>query len=153
MANFTRNQFIDAMNQIKVNIENKGGQVNISASNPTPAELARGVNSIPNITVTNTYISSESGYVLKAAELNGVTLTLSKDGTTISSQTTPSPNGGVVTFNPTSGGEYTITATANGETKWTNTILLGDVGVYNCKSGLKMREYTLEEINTICKNH
>ena len=153
MANFTRNQFIDAMNQIKVNIENKGGQVNISASNPTPAELATGVNSIPNITVTNTYISSESGYVLKAAELNGVTLTLSKDGTTISSQTTPSPNGGVVTFNPTSGGEYTITATANGATKWTNTILLGDVGVYNCKSALKMREYTLEEINTICKNH
>ena len=106
MANFTRNQFIDAMNQIKVNIENKGGQVNISASNPTPAELATGVNSIPNITVTNTYISSESGYVLKAAELNGVTLTLSKGGTTISSQTTPSPNGGVVTFDPTSGGEY-----------------------------------------------
>lgn len=104
-------------------------------------------------TITNTYISSESGYVLKAAELNGVTLTLSKGGTTISSQATPSPNGGVVTFNPTSGGEYTITATANGATKWTNTILLGDVGVYNCKSGLKMREYTLEEINTICKNH
>lgn len=153
MANFTRNQFIDAMNQIKVNIENKGGQVNISASNPTPAELATGVNSIPNITVTNTYISSASGYVLKAAELNGVTLTLSKGGITISSQTTPSPNGGVVTFNPTSGGEYTITATANGATKWTNTILLGDVGVYNCKSGLKMREYTLKEINTICKNH
>ena len=127
--------------------------MDISASNPTPAELAEGVNSIPNITVTNNYISSTTGYVLKAAELNGVTLTLSKDGTTISSQTTPSPNGGVVTFNPTSGGEYTVTATANGATKWTNTILLGDVGVYSCKSGLKMREYTLEEINTICKNH
>ena len=154
MANFTRNQFIDAMNQIKVNIENKGGQVNISASNPTPAELATGVNSIPNITVTNTYISSESGYVLKAAELNGVTLTLSKGGTTISSQTTPSPNGGVVTFNPTSGGEYTITATANGATKWTNTILLGDVGVYNCKSGLKMSEYAVADVlGVICKNH
>lgn len=153
MANFTRNQFIDAMNQIKVNIENKGGHVNISASNPTPAELATGVNSIPNITVTNTYISSASGYVLKAAELNGVTLTLSKDGATVDTKTTPSPNGGVVTFNPTSGGEYTVTATENGATKWTNTILLGDVGVYNCKSGLKMREYTLEEINTICKNH
>lgn len=154
MANYTRNDFIDAMNKIKENIQSKGGTMTISASNPTPKELADGVNSIPNITVTNQYISSPSGYVLKAAEMNGVTLTLSKDGTTVDTKTTPSPNGGVVTFNPTSGGEYTITATSGGTTKWTNTILLGDVGVYNCKSGLKMSEYAVADVlGVICKNH
>lgn len=155
MANYTRNDFIDGMNKIKEKIIEKGGSVTVGASNPTPAELAAGVSSIPiNVTVTNTYTSSPSGYVLTAAEMNGVTLALTKGDETIDSQATPSPNGGVVTFYPTEGGEYTVTATADGETKWTNTILLGDIGVYNCKSGLKMHEYAISDVlGVICKNH
>ena len=154
MANFTRNDFIDAMNSIKENIQSKGGTVAIAGSNPTPMELADGVNSLPNITVVNDFTTSPTGYVLKVAEMNGVTFTLTKGNEVIDTRTTPSPNGGVVTFNPSEGGEYTVTATANGETKWTNTIFLGDVGVYNCKSGLKMYEYAIADVlGVICKNH
>ena len=147
MANYTRNDLINAMLAIRDSIKAKGGTVTVANANPTPAELKAGVDSIQLTSIENA-----TGYAIVTAELAGVTLTLSKDGTTIDTQETPATTGGVVTFAPTETGTYTITATAGGTTKWTNTIAVTGIGTFNCKSGLNLRDYALADINTACKN-
>lgn len=149
MANYTKNQFLQSLKDIENAIINKSGVVKVANINPTPAELKAGVDSIPN----GSYVTNSTGYAIQCAELNGITMTLKLGDSVVASQTTPSPNGGLVIFAPTAPGLYTIVATnADGSEKWANTVLVTGIGTYICKSSLAMNTYTFDEINLICKN-
>lgn len=99
---------------------------------------------------------SEVAYRIVTAELPNTTITLTLDGVEIGSKTTDATLGGKVYFDLTTIGEYTITATKDGTTLWTNTADVSEIGVYNVKSnkggiGRPLDNYTFDELHTICQ--
>ena len=88
------------------------------------------------------------------AELPNVTLKLyNSSDTLLSTQTTNSTTGGVVTFSVSANGTYTVKAYDSNDTLlWTNSITISQVGTYNVKTGKSLNSYTWAEIKTASTN-
>ena len=135
------------INDIGTKIKNLHGTLNYTSKYPSITDIKNSLNTIPQTIIQG------GTYNIICADTAATTFTLSKNGTTIDTKTNDATIGGSVMFTPTEIGEYTITATQNGTTKWTNTIVLNDVGVYNCKCGNLLDTYSEDEIDLACKNH
>ena len=95
----------------------------------------------------NPYIS----YKITAAELPNTLMVLSKGGETVASKTTDATKGGKVFFDVDSIGEYTVTASKDNITLWTNTVTIDNIGEFICRSGKLLETYTPDELHIICK--
>lgn len=135
------------LNSIGTEIKNLHGTLNYTSKYPSVTDIKNSLNTIPQTIIQG------GTYNIICADTAATTFTLSKDGTTIDTKTNDATIGGSVMFTPTEIGEYTITAIQNGTTKWTNTIVINDVGVYNCKCGNLLDTYSEDEIDLACKNH
>ncbi len=134
----TQQDVFIAIRNIKEAIEEKGGTVEQANINVSLPELAAGVRTIPTG-------GGGASYIIRAAELPNITLQLSKDGAVKESQST-GEQGGVVEFTVTEPGEYTIKALSGDAEQWQNTITVEDKGVYNCKSGKALNDYSWDDI-------
>lgn len=135
------------INDIGTKIKNLHGTLNYTSKYPSVTDIKNSLNTIPQTIIQG------GTYNIICADTAATTFTLSKNGTTIDTKTNDATIGGLVIFTPTEIGEYTITATQNGTTKWTNTIMINDIGVYNCKCGNLLDTYSEDEIDLACKNH
>ena len=124
-----------------------------NASLPSIIGGIEAINKSSGSQVTNTFNITGSR-IIYAAELPNVTFTLKDEfGDIVSSQTTPSTNGGIVAFTVTIDGVYTIVAlNSNLEEIWTNTVTVNGVGQYKCYSSKSVNDYTWEELRTISAN-
>ena len=132
----------DVFNEIQ-NIKNaiiaKGGTITQANKNVSLPELTAGVQSIPE--------GGGAGIAIIAAELADTTLELyGSNGALIDSQSTGT--GGMVMFTATEAGSYTVKASKGGTELWANTITVDEIGVYNCKTGKALNDYTWAEIET-----
>lgn len=132
----------DVFNEIQ-NIKNaiiaKGGTITQANKNVSLPELTAGVQSIPE--------GGGAGIAIIAAELADTTLELyGSNGALIDSQSTGT--GGMVMFTATEADTYTVKASKGGTELWTNTITVEEIGVYNCKTGKALNDYTWAEIET-----
>lgn len=135
----TQQDVFNELQNIKTKIIEKGGTITQANINVSLPELTAGVASIP---------TGGASYVIKAAELPNTTLTVyDSENTQIDSKST-GENGGVVELNITESGTYTVKATKDGTEIWTNSITVDEIGVYNCKSGKSLNEYTWAEIQS-----
>jgi len=136
----TQQDVFNELQNIKTKIIEKGGTITQANINVSLPELTAGVASIPT--------GGGASYVIKAAELPGTTLTVyDSENTQVDSKSTGT-NGGVVEFTVAEAGTYTVKATKDGAELWTNTITLDEIGVYNCKTGKALNEYSWAEIQT-----
>lgn len=136
----TQQDVFNELQNIKAKIIEKGGTITQANVNVSLPELTAGVASIPT--------GGGASYVIKAAELPNTTLTVyNSENTQVDSKST-GENGGVVEFTVTDAGTYTVKATKDGAELWTNTITLDEIGVYNCKTGKALNEYSWTEIQT-----
>jgi len=96
-----------------------------------------------------------ASYKIITAELPNVTINLYNESSTLlDTKTTDATLGGYVIFDIETSGTYTINAYDNSETLlWTNTVVVTDIGFYNCKTGKAFANYTPAEVNTASKNH
>jgi len=92
----------------------------------------------------------EASYKIITAELPNVTINLYNESSTLlDTKTTDATLGGYVVFDIETSGTYTINAYNSGETLlWTNTVVITDIGIYNCKTGKTLNSYTWAEIET-----
>lgn len=127
------------LREMKNAIIAKGGTITQANINVSLPELLAGVQSIPQ--------GGGASMAIIAAELANTTLALYKsDGTLVSQESTGT--GGIVEFEVSEAGTYTIKATKDNTELWTNTITVDEIGVYNCKTGKALNEYTWAEIET-----
>ena len=136
------------LNSIGIEIKKLGGTLNYKSKYPSITDILKGIQ-----TVSTTPILQGTNYMVICADTANTTFLLKKDGTTIQTKTNDTTIGGQVTFTPTEAGTYTIVANQNGLLKWTNSITLSNVGVYNCKCGNLLDTYSEDEIDLACKNH
>ena len=96
-----------------------------------------------------------ASYKIRTAELPNVTIKLyNASSVLLDTQITDVTLGGYVDFDVSTSGTYTINAYNSSETLlWTNTVVITDIGVYNCKTGKAFADYTPAEVNTASKNH
>lgn len=148
----TFNDVVRKLLEMRNAIVNKGGRVNVAKTNPSPDELIAGINSIDNDRPT---IEASEGYVIIAAERpNYMIKVFNSADELMGTQYTNTSKGGSVSFALNAPGFYTVKAYTNTEILvWTNTVSIVDPGVYNVKSGLKLEDYTWEEINRAAKNN
>ena len=99
---------------------------------------------------TSTYDPNIS-YKITTAELPNTLIVLSKDGETVASRITDSTKGGKVSFDVSNTGEYTITASKDSTTLWTNTVTVDNIGEFICRSGKLLADYTPDELHIICQ--
>lgn len=127
------------LREMKNEIIAKGGTITQANINVSLPELLAGVQSIPQ--------GGGASIAIIAAELANTTLALYKsDGTLVSQESTGT--GGIVEFEVSEAGTYTVKATKDNTELWTNTITVDEIGVYNCKTGKALNEYTWAEIET-----
>ena len=91
-----------------------------------------------------------AGSTIIAAELPNNVLKLYSGATLLDTKTvTTAP----VEFSVSENGTYTIKAydTSNNEL-WTKDVVVDEIGVYTCKSGKTLTNYTKEEIHTLLQN-
>lgn len=137
----TQQDVFNKLQQIKSAIIAKGGTITQANINVSLPELVAGVQSIPEG-------GGGASIAIIAAELADTTLALyTSEGTLVSSESTGS-GGGIVEFEVSEAGTYTVKATKNNTELWTNTITVSEIGVYNCKTGKALNDYTWAEINT-----
>lgn len=135
----TQQDVFNEIQNIKNTIIAKGGTITQANKNVSLPELTAGVQSIPE--------GGGAGIVIIAAELADTTLELyGSNGVLIGSQSTGT--GGMVMFTATEAGTYTVKASKGGTELWTNTITVDEIGVYNCKTGKALNNYTWAEIET-----
>ena len=91
-----------------------------------------------------------ASYKIRTAELPNVTIKLyNASSVLLDTQTTDVTLGGYVVFDIETSGTYTINAYDSNETLlWTNTVIVTDIGLYNCKTG---KAFTPAEVNTASK--
>ena len=93
-------------------------------------------------------------YQIVVGELPDTTIELYDGVTLLETKTTDATLGGYVIFDIETSGTYTINAYDSNETLlWTNTVVVTDIGLYNCKTGKAFADYTPAEVNTASKNH
>lgn len=136
----TQQDVFNEIQKIKNAIIAKGGTITQANINVSLPELVDGVESIPEG-------GSGASISIIAAELADTTLELyGSDGSLLDTQSTGT--GGLVEFVVSETGTYTIKASKDGEELWTNTITVDEIGVYNCKTGKALNDYTWAEIET-----
>lgn len=137
----TQQDVFNKLQQIKSAIIAKGGTITQANINVSLPELVAGVQSIPEG-------GGGASIAIIAAELADTTLALyTSEGTLVSSESTGA-GGGIVEFEVSEAGTYTVKATKNNTELWTNIITVSEIGVYNCKTGKALNDYTWAEINT-----
>lgn len=137
----TQQDVFNKLQQIKSAIIAKGGTITQANINVSLPELVAGVQSIPEG-------GGGASIAIIAAELADTTLALyTSEGTLVSSESTGA-GGGIVEFEVSKAGTYTVKATKNNTELWTNIITVSEIGVYNCKTGKALNDYTWAEINT-----
>ena len=96
-----------------------------------------------------------ASYKIRTAELPNTTIKLYNESSTLlDTKTTDATLGGYVIFDIETSGTYTINAYDSNETLlWTNTVIVTDIGLYNCKTGKAFADYAPAEVNTASKNH
>lgn len=57
-----------------------------------------------------------------------------------------------ITFDITEPKTYTIKAIQDSAEVWTQDVIVNEIGVYICKSGKPLTDYTKEELSTLCQN-
>lgn len=57
-----------------------------------------------------------------------------------------------VTFDISESKTYTIKAIQDSAEVWTQDVIVNEIGVYICKSGKPLTDYTKEELSTLCQN-
>ena len=57
-----------------------------------------------------------------------------------------------ITFDISTPKTYTIKAIQSSVEVWTQNIVVGEIGIYICKSGKPLTDYTKEELSTLCQN-
>ena len=95
-------------------------------------------------------MDSGGGSTIVAAELPNNVLKLYSGATLLDTKTiTTAP----VEFSVSENGTYTVKAydTSNNEL-WTKDVVVDEIGVYTCKSGKALTNYTKEEIHTLLQN-
>jgi hypothetical protein len=109
--------------------------------------------------ITPTASGSGGGtYKIKVAELPNVTFQLLMGSAILQTKYTPAVTGGIVTFNVTDTGIYTIKAlNTSSEELWTADVTVDVIGIYNVKvpdssSGYALNRYTNDELHLICQN-
>lgn len=159
----TSSEFYERLNRLETSrqlgigyLRNKGVDIANTAS------LSMIINKINTIQIDQTshetVINTNGSVVIVTAEMPGVTLTLKDEGnTTIAVQTTPETTGGAVAFTisdfaTAQAYKVVATLTANGNQLWENTVQVDNIGIYYCKSGKALEDYTWEEINFVAKH-
>lgn len=137
----TQQDVFNKIQEIKNAIIAKGGTITQANINVSLPELVAGVQSIPAG-------SGGASIAIIAAELADTTLALYKSDGALVSQESTGVSGGTVIFEVSEADTYTVKATKSGAELWTNTITIEEIGVYNCKTGKALNDYTWEEINT-----
>ena len=85
---------------------------------------------------------------IRTAEMPGVTITLSQNGTDIESKSTPATTGGIVDFEVSAIGTYTLTASGTNITTWTHNVEVTELNItVECKAGT-LANYTFSQIHT-----
>lgn len=141
----TQQDVFNEIQNIKSAVLAKGGTISQVNQNVSLPEITAGVNSIP--------AGGGAAYKIITAELPNITIQLLDENNTIVSSKETGVSGGVVEFEASSDGAYTIVALSGSTEVWRNTITLDEIGVYHCKTGKSLNSYTWDEIETASNGH
>lgn len=124
------------------NLKGKGIDIGDNASIPSIMAQIPNIDSSP---IDINEIVVEGNSVIITAELADTVIELRKDNVLLETKNT-GIDGGAVSFVVTEYGEYEVKAIKDSVDLWTNAIEVNSVGVFNCKAGKSLRDYTFAEI-------
>lgn len=106
---------------------------------------------IDNLPATVASITSGSGgaYQIVVGELPDTIIELYDGVTLLDTKTITNTK---ITFDISTPKTYTIKAIQDSIEVWTQNIEVGEIGIYICKSGKPLTDYTKEELSTLCQN-
>lgn len=105
---------------------------------------------IDNLPATVASIPAGGGaYQIVVGELPGTIIELYDGVTLLDTKTITNTK---ITFDVTTPKTYTIKAIQDSVEVWTQNIEVGEIGIYICKSGKPLTDYTKEELSILCQN-
>ena len=104
---------------------------------------------VPKVLDIQTGGGTVTQFKIRTAELPNITIGLYNSNDSLVESKTTGASGGLVEFDLTENGTYTIKATNSESTQvWTNMVTISEIGVYNVKTGKALDDYTWAEIKT-----
>ena len=106
---------------------------------------------IDNLPATVASITGGSGgaYQIVVGEFQDTIIELYDGVTLLDTKTITNTK---ITFDISTPKTYTIKAIQSSVEVWTQNIEVGKIGIYICKSGKPLTDYTKEELSTLCQN-
>jgi hypothetical protein len=106
---------------------------------------------IDNLPATVASITGGSGgaYQIVVGELPDTVVELYDGVTLLDTKTITNTK---ITFDISTPKTYTIKAIQDSVEVWTQDVVVNEIGVYACKSGKPLTDYTKEELSTLCRN-
>lgn len=111
---------------------------------------------------TNIPLQSSVSYQIQAADIPNRTISLiNETGQTLDTQQTPATTGGVVTFNVSNVGNYTVTSSDSAGQVWSTTVVVDGIGLFTAKVPDKdttdnaryaLNRYTPAQWHLACQN-